>query len=120
MLAIGFFKWWYGPGWVRFARSWAHDTGRIWSGFSGSLLLRTLFSPWRRIISAGGGSVDERMRALIDNTVSRFIGGAVRTIVVAVALGLIVFRSLAAAVQLIAWPLLPPLVPYLLVAGLIR
>lgn len=120
MLALSFFQWWYGPGWSRFISSWSHDVRRIWLGFSGPLLLRTLFSPWRRIITAGGGSFDQRMRAAVDNTVSRFVGLLARTTVVFAAVTLIGLRTAAAAVQTVAWPVLPFLPLVVLFAGALR
>lgn len=46
--------------------------------FSLTLLLKTLFAPWRRDIAPPGRSLDEILRNLLLNLVSRFIGFLVR------------------------------------------
>lgn len=87
--------------------------------FSVGLLLRTLFSPWRRIITYPGAGIGAHMRALGDNLVSRFIGFLIRlTVLVTAAISLvalIVFSGLL----LVMWPLLPLASVGLFITGLV-
>lgn len=56
--------------------------------FSISLLLRTLFAPWKRDeINMGNLSLQDRLRVLIMNLVSRLVGAVVRggTVMIGVA-----------------------------------
>ena len=71
------------------------------------MLLKTLFSPWKRIISLPGRSIEEKFRAAIDNLVSRVIGFMVRSIVLIVALVMIVATAVAGIALAVLWPLMP-------------
>jgi len=119
MLVASFFSWWYGVGWAKVMRSLEPRLQTVLDNFSVSQLLKTLFAPWRRIVTYPGRSLGERFRALGDNLVSRVIGFIVRIIVLlaaAVTLLIIVVLTLA---EVIIWPLLPLAVPGLLIAGLV-
>ncbi len=118
MFFIDLLSWWYGPGWVLAFRKIGERTSRIAASFSVGTLLKTLFSPWRRIVTVGAKGLDAKMRALLDNLVSRAVGFVVRIMVLmtaAVMTGLsIIFGVLIAVV----WPLVPLLIVYCLVRGL--
>jgi len=87
--------------------------------FSVDVLIKTLFSPWKRIISLPGRSLDEKFRAAIDNLVSRVIGFMVR-ILVLIAAVIIMIVTLAVGVALaILWPLIPFLAVGLIVWGIL-
>lgn len=85
--------------------------------FSAGQLLRTLFQPWRRIITYPGDSLGAKFRAWGDNVFSRLVGFVVRTIVLFTALIVIVCVLVFSIVELIVWPLLPPAIPVLIVLG---
>jgi hypothetical protein len=110
-----FFRWWYGPGWV-FAWhecfSWVKSVQRT---FSADVLFRTLFSPWKRIVSVPGRSLDEKFRAALDNLFSRVIGFFVRFFTLIGALIGILIAGIAGLVLAISWPAVPILMIYLLV-----
>lgn len=102
-----FFAWWYGPGWVQAWRDSLVWTQKVQRAFSVDVLLKTLFSPWKRIVSLPGRSLDEKFRAAIDNLVSRVIGFFVRLMVLIVAF-VMMAATLVAGVALAAlWPLVP-------------
>ncbi len=119
MLALAFFKWWYGPGWLKLVASVKGRISGTINSFSVPLLLRTLFSPWRRIISPGGDNVIAGLRATLDNTVSRFVGLGVRLIVVITATIIVSFVFIGGVAAIIAWPLVPVVAVVLLVKGLV-
>ncbi|HEY2004786.1 MAG TPA: hypothetical protein VGH44_06780 [Candidatus Saccharimonadia bacterium] len=83
------------------------------------ILLRTMFAPWRRIITPPGGSLEQRVRALLDNTVSRLVGFAVRLIALIAACVLIALYTLIGGLIVLLWPVLPILGPALVVGGLL-
>jgi hypothetical protein len=119
MLVVAFLQWWYGPGWRDAGNRLAARIRETYLNFSVPILLRTLFSPWKRIISPAGGSFDMKMRALIDNAVSRAVGFAVRLIALISACALIAFFVIVGGALLVLWPALPLLGPALIVGGLI-
>ncbi len=119
MLLTSFFSWWYGAGWRSVAASFSPRIQGVLAGFSVPQLLRTMFAPWRRIITYPGRSLEERFRAWGDNLFSRAIGFVVRVFVLMAAFVTVGLVALLTALQLIIWPLLPFAVPGCLVAGLV-
>lgn len=112
------FFWWYGRGWLdawKTARDWVT---KVQMEFSVSELLRTLFSPWKQIISLPGRSLDEKLRAIVDNLISRVIGFLVRFLALLAASICIVLAAIVGLARAIAWPLIPPAVVYLIYRGL--
>lgn len=119
MLFIHLFSWWYGQGWQQVAKTAWVRLIRVSHIFSVPILIRTLWAPWRRIISYPGASLDAKIRAFGDNLVSRVIGFTVRTLVL-IAAGLILFlTAIGGAIFVILWPLFPLAVPVLIIKGII-
>jgi hypothetical protein len=114
-----FVRWWYGPGWVHLVRSSVQRVRGLALAFSLPILIRTLFAPWRRIISYGSKSFQDSMRAALDNFISRFVGFGVRVIVMLTAIVLIILSSLLSLVAVICWPLLPIVGIGLIIRGLL-
>jgi hypothetical protein len=111
-------RWWYSTGWLQAMEriiSWPRGLGR---SFSVSLLLRTLLAPWRRIVSVGGRSLDDKMRNAADNLISRFIGFFVRIGVLIAAAISAVAAFVAATVIVIAWPIMPAAIVYFVFRGI--
>ncbi len=87
----------------------------LWMKLSVPTLAKTLFEPWRRITSEYGKSVQEKFRALIDNTVSRFVGFLIRITVIVSAFIIMALLAVLAAILLVLWPLAPALIVILIV-----
>jgi hypothetical protein len=119
MLILSFFSWWYGRGWGMVAASFGSRSRAVMNAFSVGQLFRTLFAPWRRIITYPGASLPERWRAWGDNTFSRVVGFVVRFFVLWGALLTLVIVMLLTVLELVVWPLLPLAVPGCLIAGLV-
>jgi hypothetical protein len=119
MLIMSFFSWWYGRGWGLVAASFGPRARGVMDAFSVRQLIRTLFAPWRRIITYPGASLDERFRAWGDNMFSRLIGLVVRLFVLLTAMVTLALVAILTFIQLITWPLLPLAVPGCLIVGLI-
>lgn len=120
MLMAAFFKWWYGPDWIDAWRRLGRRLEDVTNLFSVKLLMRTLFSPWRRVTSARGRGLDAALHAAIDNAVGRFIGFLVRFVVLVSAAISIVVIALFGSVLLLLWPIAPVLVVGLAIIGAIR
>ena len=110
MLIGEFFKWWYGAGWARAAKDAVDLVKKVELSFSLSVLLRTLFSPWKMIVTEPGRSMDEKMRAMLDNLVSRTVGFFVRIFSLFAALVLMFMAVIVGVVISVSWPLLPLLI----------
>lgn len=119
MLARELVTWWYSRGWKGVWRHTARATGNLSRAFSMMLLMRTLFAPWRQIITYPGASLDAKMRAYADNAVSRLVGFAVRIIVLVAALASIGVTMVAGTILGILWPLVPLAAVALIIKGII-
>jgi hypothetical protein len=117
---LSFFRWWYGAGWVLAWQRLGERLQSIARVFSVKLLVRTLFSPWRRVVSAPGRGFDAAIHAAIDNAVGRFIGFMVRCIVLLAAGVSLAALAIFGSVLLILWPFLPPLAALCIVWGAVR
>jgi hypothetical protein len=111
-------RWWYGTGWLQALKRISTWPQSIERAFSIMILLKTLFAPWRRIITAGGKSLDAKMHAALDNLVSRLIGSVVRTGAL-LAAGVATFAAfLSAIIIAIVWPFMPVLIVVFIVKGI--
>lgn len=119
MLAVAFIRWWYGAGWKNLARNVRRRGQRTIDSFSVPTLLRTLFAPWKRIVTAPGAGIDAHLRAIGDNAISRLVGFTVRLTVLLSAAVSVAFLMVFGLIQILVWPLLPPAAIILIVGGLL-
>jgi len=117
MLALEFFTWWYGQGWLRRWRGIGYHIHKTTQVFSILILLKTLFEPWRRIISYPGEGLNNHLRAMVDNLFSRIVGLCVRVLVIIFAGLTLVFIILIGVSLALIWPLLPFAVLGLIIKG---
>lgn len=113
-MLVEFLRWWYGPGWVEAWKKAAGFVAGTERAFSVSVLLKTLFAPWKQIVSLPGRSLDEKFRAVIDNLVSRTVGFFARLTALITALVLGILSAVLGFASAILWPLLPPAAIYLI------
>jgi hypothetical protein len=111
LLVTELFKWWYTVGLRERARKSSNQLDGTLDYFSMDLLIKTLFAPFRQI-SAGNvdGSLEVKMRALVDKLFSRVIGAVVRLLLLLVGCVTILVQSILTIIILIIWlfvPLLP-------------
>jgi hypothetical protein len=110
--------WWYSRG-MKLAVD--HALQRIKNTFhlfSIPILLRTLFAPWKRIITPPGAGLDAHFRAAIDNMVSRTIGFIVRFFVLLTAGLLLLLSIIVSLIELMLWPLIPIAAPAAIITGI--
>lgn len=119
MLALEFFKWWYGQGWALLIRNMRRRLVMTSNVFSVPILVRTLFAPWRKIITYGGAGISSQIHTAADNLISRLVGFVVRLLVLFTAGVSLVVVLLLAVLEIVGWPLLPLTVIGLLVKGVI-
>jgi hypothetical protein len=119
MLALALFSWWYTTAWKDLGRGIGLRLDKTLDFFSVSLLMRTLFDPFRQI-SAGSvhGSVDAQFRAWADRTFSRFFGAFIRMMFVIIGLFGCLFVLLVGMVQIVLWPIIP-LLPLIGILGMV-
>ena len=116
---LDLFVWWYGNGWTGVLRATRRRLAGLAAAFSIATLLKTLFAPWKRIITYPGAGLDAKLRALGDNLISRFVGFMVRIVALLAALVSFVGLCLVGLAELIIWPLLPLIAAVLIVKGLL-
>ena len=111
MFVLGLLGWWYGPGWKKVARVLTEKLITAEDYFSISLLLRTLFSPFRQISAdaRSSGTIGDKIRAALDKLFSRFVGAVVRLILILTATVWLLINTTVDIAILLMWPLLPAL-----------
>lgn len=109
MFIVYLLSWWYGPGWLSQWRQLVQKTSAIGQAFSGKTLLKTLFSPWKRVVTLPNqnANIQQKLRALEDNLISRFVGFWVRFFTLLAALVMLVLVGLIYLGLALVWPLLP-------------
>lgn len=107
MMALELLKWWYGAGWRMWLDRIGSRTRRIFLMFSVPILLKTLFAPWRRIVTYTNESLNDKLRAMLDNAVSRAVGFGVRLIVLLTATLMVAASLILGLTWIVAWPLVP-------------
>ena len=108
MLAQGLISWWYIDGYKLFVKKLWKKLGDTADLFSIGSLLKTLFAPYRQIAANETGvSFDDKMFALIDRFVSRFVGSVARIGIVLAGIIVITLQFIVSILSFIVWPLLP-------------
>ena len=108
MVLTNLLIWWYGDG-FREQLSLLKDRLAISSDhFSVSILLRTLFYPYKQI-SAGeyGKSLKDRAMVVLDKLLSRCIGAIIRLFTIIFAVILLSVTTIFGVVLLLTWLILP-------------
>lgn len=119
MLPLEFISWWYGRGWRQLATNINTRLNHTARMFSATILLKTLFAPWKRIVTNPGRSLDAKFQAMMDNLVSRTIGFIVRILVLLLAGIVMLLVSIVSIIELVLWPLLPLAAIISLIKGLV-
>lgn len=113
-MVIELIKWWYGSGWLKALTKTIDWANGVKQSFSVPILMKTLFSPWRQIVALPGSSFDTKMRAMVDNFVSRLVGFFVRLIALFASLLMLIGAVVAGFVIAVLWPFIPVFFVYFL------
>jgi hypothetical protein len=102
-------QWWYGLGWLQQWRQVAIRTKSIGGAYSGKTLLKTMFAPWKRVITSNSSNatLQQKFQSIIDNLVSRMVGAVVRTFTLLAALVSLAFVAIFSILLALIWPFLP-------------
>jgi hypothetical protein len=117
-LAVGFFSWWYSAGWATLSKNVQNRLNNTLAMFSVPSLMRTLFAPWKRIVTNPGAGLAAHLSAIGDNMVSRAIGFTVRLFVLIAALVSVIIVATVGIVQIALWPFIPLAIVYGLVMAI--
>lgn len=116
-MLMSLFSWWYGDGWKQIIGHLKIRTMKVLDSLSVIQLVKTLFSPWKRIVTDPGRSLEGRLKAAVDNGFSRVVGFVVRLFVL-LASGLFIFGIfLLSLIEILGWPMIPLAVPGLIILG---
>ena len=108
MLFISLFKWWYHDGWIQRARTLNTRLDGVIDYFSIDLLAKTLFAPFRQDgVGRVDGPLEVKMRALLDNLMSRVIGAIIRTVILIAGIITIAGYVVYGFIMLIVWAIVP-------------
>lgn len=115
---ITYLNWWYAEEPAYIWRSIKIITKKIYLNFSVSILLRTLFDPWKRDARyIENASLDVRFNLLVGNLVSRLVGFVVRFFTILIGLFLTIMAFILMVAFFIGWLALPILIIFLLFNG---
>ena len=117
-LPFSYLVWHYAFAWADLARLYRNLAWFLWNFFSISLLLRTLFSPWRRLREGAQKDTGGLLGSLIMNTILRFVGFFARVATILFGLASLALLSVAGVAFLVLWPLLPFVLLAFILTGL--
>lgn len=113
MFIIDFGLWYYTRGFIDVLSVWFNCMWFIIHFFSIPLLLRTLFSPWKRMTDEGTSrSIEAYMEGFIMNTMSRIFGAFVRAVIIFVGMFALCVGVVVLGTVLVFWILAPLLLIY--------
>ena len=120
-LMYDYFLWHYSESIKSFFQIWQNFLWFFYNFFSVNLLLRTLFSPWKRIQEkkASGFDPGELVSRLIMNTMMRFVGFLLRLIFIIIGIISDIIVLVAGVISLMAWIFMPVIILVLLAMGII-
>lgn len=110
MLMVGMFKWWYSEGLrsqVFVLQQWMVRTIDF---FSLTLLLKTLFNPFRQISASmlpPSVPLEVKLKSAGDRLFSRFFGFAIRSIMIIIGALVIALQFMFSVFTMFAWVLIP-------------
>ncbi|OGL30517.1 hypothetical protein A3F37_01430 [Candidatus Saccharibacteria bacterium RIFCSPHIGHO2_12_FULL_41_12] len=106
MATILFLKWWYSSGWSWLFGEYRQKLTSISRNFSVSILLKTLFAPWKQLTTQA--TFRNFFQAMVDNTISRLIGFIIRFFVLIGALIAVTLLSVFFLFFVAIWVFIPP------------
>lgn len=120
MLFPYYFRWHYTQAYKDLTRIWKNYMWFFWNLFSIPLLLKTLFTPWKRLIEEKGEyfSFESFFSRIILNSLMRAIGALIRLIFILSAISILCIVFFAGLSAYFLWTLLPFVVFGLVVFGI--
>lgn len=92
----------------------------LYHSFSIGYLARTLLAPWKRDISEIiNPTIQDQVRMLVDNIISRIMGFTVRVVTIITGLIILACFAVLGIMIFIAWYFLPLIIIYLIYSGIL-
>jgi hypothetical protein len=115
MAFLLFIQWWYGQGWINAFSRVGQRMKIISQELSLPILVKTLFEPWKQIISyaGNGSSLEQKFRAWFDNVFARIIGFIIRLFTIIFGLTATMLVGAFGLILALFWPFVP-LLPFVL------
>ena len=102
--------WWYGRGLTDLFSFLLALLDYIQNLFSVTVLLKTLFSPWKKMVGERGRGIDGLKIWLLDNLVSRGVGFVVRVLMIFVFMIAFLAFLIFSVIAIIFWLFMPGIV----------
>ena len=121
ILIKNYFKWHYSLAFVDIFHIWRDMTLFVFNFFSISTLMRTFFSPWKRLYAqrnTKGFDVFDMVSTHFVNMVMRVVGALMRSVLIVVGLLTIGVVVIGGVIFFIGWMVMPFLIVFLCVAGI--
>lgn len=119
-LGRNYFQWHYTLAFVDIFHIWRNITIFLFNFFSIPILVRTLFSPWRRLQAEretqGFDLIDSLSTGFI-NLIMRIVGAMMRSVLIVAGLIVVSLEIIAGIIFLLLWTFAPIIVILLLTAG---
>ena len=109
-------RWHYSTAFIDIKNLATNFISFIYTFFSIPLLLRSLFSPWRRF-SDSYGKQESIFETLIFNVIMRFVGVFVRLLFIVMGVALLVIVICLSVLVFLTWLLLPFVIIYAFLFG---
>ncbi|MFZ2523178.1 MAG: hypothetical protein WAW92_02215 [Minisyncoccia bacterium] len=117
-LALPYYlAWHYTTAFSDMMNIWKNFFSFLYEFFSIPLLIRTLFSPWRRM-KEDYGRIEDFFGNLVVNTMMRLVGAVIRIIFILMGLTSLLFCALVGVALFVFWVALPFLLIYSLLEGI--
>jgi len=115
---LGYLGWHYSTGFAEIKNFNWLLLRRVWDGFSLKSILRTFFSPWKRMAEEyKRGRPEEWFGTLIVNSLMRLVGMAVRSLIIIIGFLIFFLGIIFSVCLLIAWALWPIMILILFFMG---
>ena len=105
LLLTAYTQWHYGNAFVSMFVLWMNGLWFTTHFFSIFLLLKTLFSPWKRLTETykGGLNLDNILELIIVNTLMRLVGAFFRSVIIVLGLVALAVVLISGALFFIIW-----------------
>lgn len=109
MIIVDMYTWWYVRGWSWVASYFLKTRNqKTLQLFSVTDLVKTLFAPYRQTFAGSLGSgFGNKLRGLVDQTISRVIGFMVRSVLILAGLFVAFINTVLGLAMIIIWPVIP-------------
>lgn len=120
-LMYDYLLWHYSEAIKSFFQIWHNFLWFFFNFFSVNLLLRTLFSPWKRIQDKKkpGFDLGELVSRLIMNTMMRFVGFLLRLLFIIIGIISDIIVLVTGVISFLVWIFMPLIILILLIMGII-